>query len=61
MKAKPFLVINCLSQGFAIAGPAEEKDGAADLEMIQWGLPANEARTRADDLNAGTKPQHIKD
>lgn len=69
--ARPFKVINCLSQGFAVAGPvlADGHQGKAprvDLEMIQWGMAADKAEALADKLNKAnsgghTLPQHRRD
>lgn len=61
--ARPFKVVNCLGQGFAVAGPVlADGDSAgapkADLEMIRWGMPADQARAYADELNADPQLQH---
>lgn len=60
--AKPFQVINCLSQGYAVACPATTLD--ADLEMVRWGMAADKARELADELNqagAHRLPEHRRD
>jgi hypothetical protein len=68
MNDKPFKVINCLSQGFAVAGPAvagvrgaKIGDRNPDLEMVLWGVSFEKAWKMADDLNADPKLQHVKD
>ena len=41
MNSKPFQVINCLSQGFAVAGPVladGHHERQPDLEMVLWGV-----------------------
>jgi hypothetical protein len=67
---RPFKVINCLSQGFAVAGPVLA-DGQhkrhPDFEMVLWGVSFEKACEMADDLNAdssaggASKLQHVKD
>lgn len=55
MNARPYKVINCLSQGFAVAGVLADgkRAGApeADLEMVQWGMAADKAVELRDKLN----------
>jgi len=56
---RPFKVVNSIAQGFAVAGPSAHS--GVDLELIYWGLPLEEAKTKAADLNAHPNPQHTKD
>lgn len=56
---RPFKVVNSISQGFAVAGPSEHS--GVDLELIYWGLPFEEAKTKADDLNTQPNPEHRRD
>jgi len=64
MNAKPFKVVNCLSQGFAVAGPVladGHHERNPDLEMVLWGVSFEKARAMADDLNADPELKHLKD
>lgn len=52
----PFKVINCLSQGFAVAGPPEKRKAQSgkaeiDLEMVVWGMSLDRAVAMAAELN----------
>lgn len=55
--APPFKLVNCLSQGFAVAGPAEHPED--ELEMLQWGMARDKAVGLRDRLNR--EAQHISD
>jgi hypothetical protein len=71
--ARPFKVVNCLSQGFAVAGPIlcdgppNETAVGIDLEMVQWGMSRDKAVTLADRLNKRAAavsyrlPEHVRD
>ncbi len=64
---KPFKVINCLSQGFAVAGPPVLADGdhdrtpGIDLEMVLWGVAYDKAVAMAEDLNADPQLKRLHD
>lgn len=65
-KDRPFVVINCLNQGHAVAGPPEGRLSGDDFEMVQWGMAADQARDLAERLNteaaAGSDRQlHVRD
>jgi len=49
--ARPFQVVNCISRGFAVAGPSEHASEGVDLELIYWDLPLQEAKTKVAELN----------
>lgn len=73
--SKPFKVINCLSQGFAVAvlasGHHTEPLAGVDLEMVVWGMSLDKAVAMAAELNnepelpagvlADRGPQHVRD
>lgn len=64
-RGQPYYVINCLSQGWAVAGPSEDPLDRADLEMVQWGMGEQAAVELREKLNreAGqpAKLQHKHD
>jgi len=59
---KAFKVINCLSQGFAVAVLADghhvEAPAGVDFEMVVWGMSLDKAVAMAAELNEETGGAH---